>query len=205
MKAKSSSTAASGAPSQNIELSSLSARGAFLNELVRDATVGGNGSDVIIIVVLAENSGECGGFDQDMLQDRRSRRITVDGRSLTPTIIQMLRVGGSNAIGAQGSELLASVARALERHEQSKQAAWREDEVTTPFACLTARQREIMDLILAGHPNKIIAADLGISQRTVENHRASIMKKTGAKSLPALVRLAMVVEGSAQTARISQH
>ena len=50
---------------------------------------------------------------------------------------------------------------------------------------------QIMDLVLAGHPSKNIAADLGISQRTVENHRASIMKKTGSKSLPALARLAL--------------
>jgi two-component system CheB/CheR fusion protein len=53
-----------------------------------------------------------------------------------------------------------------------------------------------MDLVLAGHPSKIIAADLRISQRTVENHRASIMRKTGAKSLPALARLAMSVAGA---------
>jgi two-component system CheB/CheR fusion protein len=163
----------------------------------------GNGSDVIIVVVLAENSRERGGFDQDALHDRRLRRIMVDGRSMTPTIIQALRVGGADAIGAQGGELLASVARALEWHEQSRQAAWRDDYVATSFAGLTARQREIMDLILAGHPNKIIAADLGISQRTVENHRASIMRKTGAKSLPALVRLAMVAERVAPAARTS--
>jgi len=48
-----------------------------------------------------------------------------------------------------------------------------------------------MELVLAGHPSKNIAADLGISQRTVESHRAAIMKKTGSKSLPALARLAL--------------
>jgi two-component system CheB/CheR fusion protein len=63
---------------------------------------------------------------------------------------------------------------------------------TSHVARLTVREHQIMELILLGEPNKIIAADLGISQRTVENHRASIMKKTGAKSLPALARLALL-------------
>ena len=64
------------------------------------------------------------------------------------------------------------------------------------FAGLTPRQREIMELVVAGRPSKNIAAHLGISQRTVENHRASIMKKTGSKSLPALTRFALVAGGS---------
>src|SRR4029079_12029447 len=88
-------------------------------------------------------------------------------------------------------ELLASVERALEQsRDSSKLLAWREG-AGNPMADLTPRQRQIMDLVLAGHPSKNIAADLGISQRTVETHRASIMKKTGAKSLPALARLAL--------------
>jgi two-component system CheB/CheR fusion protein len=48
---------------------------------------------------------------------------------------------------------------------------------------------EIIDMVLAGHPSKNIAADLHLSQRTVENHRAAIMLRTGTKSLPALARL----------------
>ena len=58
-------------------------------------------------------------------------------------------------------------------------------------ARLTPRQRQIMELVLAGHPSKIIAADLGISQRTVENHRAAIMKKTASTSVAALARVAL--------------
>jgi two-component system CheB/CheR fusion protein len=64
---------------------------------------------------------------------------------------------------------------------------------TTRVGSLTARQRQILNLVLAGHPSKNIAADLGISQRTVDNHRAAIMRKTGSKSLPALVRTALAL------------
>ncbi len=57
--------------------------------------------------------------------------------------------------------------------------------------CLTPRQRQILELVLAGAPTKTIAADLQLSQRTVDNHRAAIMRKLGAKSLPSLIRIAL--------------
>lgn len=59
---------------------------------------------------------------------------------------------------------------------------------------LTCRQHQILDQVLAGHPSKNIAADLGISRRTVENHRAAIMQRTGATSLPALARMAIAAD-----------
>lgn len=74
-----------------------------------------------------------------------------------------------------------------------KLLAWREGAVSH-IADLTSREHEIMCLVLAGQPSKNIAVDLGISRRTVENHRASVMKKTGSKSLPALARLVFVVD-----------
>jgi two-component system CheB/CheR fusion protein len=56
---------------------------------------------------------------------------------------------------------------------------------------LAGHRRQVMDLVLAGHPSKNIAAALGVSQRTVENQRAAVMKKTGSRSIPALIRLAL--------------
>ena len=72
------------------------------------------------------------------------------------------------------------------------------------LASLTPRQRQIMLLVLNGQPSKNIAADLGISQRTVENHRALIMKRTATKSLPALARLALAGSESASMASSQQ-
>jgi len=56
---------------------------------------------------------------------------------------------------------------------------------------LTPRQHEVLNLVLAGKASKVIAFELGISQRTIESHRAAIMEKLGAKSVPELVRLAL--------------
>jgi len=76
---------------------------------------------------------------------------------------------------------------------QFKLIALREAAATV-LSTLTTRQQQIMQLVIDGHPSKNIAADLGISQRTVENHRAAIMKKTGSHSLPELARLALAAE-----------
>jgi two-component system CheB/CheR fusion protein len=119
--------------------------------------------------------------------------IMITGNSDVPMAVQAMKAGASDFIEKpiHREELLASIARALERsRDATKLSAWRE-EATSRVDVLTPRQRQIMDLVLAGHPSKNIAADLGVSQRTVENHRASIMKRTGARSLPALARLAL--------------
>jgi two-component system CheB/CheR fusion protein len=124
---------------------------------------------------------------------QRLPAVMITGSSDVPMAVQAMKAGASDFIEKPiGSDrLLACVAHALEEaRDSSKLAAWRET-AADQIACLTERQLQIMDLVLAGHPSKNIAADLGISQRTVENHRASIMKKTGSKSLPALARLAL--------------
>jgi len=119
--------------------------------------------------------------------------IMITGRSDVTMAVQAMKNGASDFIEKPIGrlELLASVTRALEQaRDTTATATWRVT-ATAQIASLTVRQREVMVMVLDGHPNKNIAADLGISQRTVENHRASIMKKTGTKSVPALARLAL--------------
>jgi two-component system CheB/CheR fusion protein len=119
--------------------------------------------------------------------------IMITGHGDVPMAVQAMKAGAvdfiEKPIGYR--ELLATVERALEQAgDTTKLSAWREA-ASTSIARLTTRQRQVMDLVLAGHPSKNIAADLGVSQRTVENHRAAVMKKTGSRSIPALIRLAL--------------
>ena len=77
-------------------------------------------------------------------------------------------------------ELFAeSIERALNHSDQLSKTATLRRTAAAHIATLTRRQHEIMDLVIAVHPSKPIAADLGISQHTVENHRASICGKQG--------------------------
>jgi two-component system CheB/CheR fusion protein len=127
--------------------------------------------------------------------------IMITGRSDVPMAVEAMKVGASDFLEKpiRGIELLAGVGRALESSRDSgKLMEWRKD-AADHLACLTQRQHQIMAMVLAGQPSKNIAADLGISQRTVENHRASIMKKAGVRSLPALARLALAAAGTLMT------
>jgi two-component system response regulator FixJ len=68
------------------------------------------------------------------------------------------------------------------------------DRTREHVASLTPREREVLDLVILGKPNKVMAADLGVSQRTIEIHRARVMEKMQARSLAQLVRMMMDVE-----------
>jgi len=123
----------------------------------------------------------------------RLQTIMITGDSDVAMAVQAMKAGACDFIEkpVRADELIASIGHALERaSDDNKRTAW-QDEAANQMANLTARQHEIMDMVLAGHPSKNIAADLDISQRTVENHRAAIMRKTGTKSIPALARLAV--------------
>ncbi|HEX2334872.1 MAG TPA: response regulator, partial [Hyphomicrobiaceae bacterium] len=119
--------------------------------------------------------------------------IMITGSGAVPMAVQAMKAGAVDFIEKPvgHEELLASVKRALDQTRDTATLSARRETAALSVASLTTRQRQILDLVLAGHPSKNIAADLGISQRTVDNHRAAIMKKTGSKSLPALIRTAL--------------
>ena len=128
--------------------------------------------------------------------------IVVTGQSDVPMAIRAMKAGASDFIEkpVSRSDLLASIVHALDGSQDAAKLTARHEAAAARVAGLTQRQREIMALVLAGHPSKNIAADLGISQRTVENHRASIMHRTGAASLPALARLALAASSETGSA-----
>ena len=123
--------------------------------------------------------------------------IMITGQGDVAMAVQAMKAGATDFLEKPVSpdELLASIDGALERAQDSTEVSvQRRHEAAARFARLTPRQRTIMELIIQGRPNKIIAYDLGVSQRTVESHRAAIMSRTGVKSLAELVRLAMAAE-----------
>ncbi|WP_239451715.1 chemotaxis protein CheB [Elioraea rosea] len=119
--------------------------------------------------------------------------VIITGHGDVAMAVQAMQVGASDFIEkpVQRDVLVSSIMRAMEQGRDSRHHRARAEEAVRLLSRLTPRQRQIMDLVLAGVPSKNIATDLGISQRTVENHRAAIMHKTEARSLPALARLAV--------------
>jgi FixJ family two-component response regulator len=124
--------------------------------------------------------------------------IVVAGPSEVQTAVDALKAGVVDFLEKPicCDVLLASVERALIRGRESEQFNLDHEAAADRLLELTPRQRQVMDLILAGHPSKNIAVDIGVSQRTVESHRAEVMRKTGARSMPALARLALAAIGT---------
>jgi two-component system, chemotaxis family, CheB/CheR fusion protein len=120
--------------------------------------------------------------------------IMVTGNGDIHMAVGAMTAGALNFIEkpVDRTELLSSIEAAFDLMKGASTVVSVREAAVARIATLTPRQRQIMDLVLAGHPSKNIAADLKISQRTVENHRAAIMKKAGATSLPALIRVGII-------------
>jgi two-component system CheB/CheR fusion protein len=126
--------------------------------------------------------------------------VMFTGHGDVRTAVQAMKAGAMDFLEKPVGRdaLVASITRLLEQPDAGPARAEREKAGALRLASLSTRERDIMDRVLAGHPSKNIAADLKISQRTVENHRAALMRKMGAKSLPEFVRLALAAQDAPQ-------
>jgi FixJ family two-component response regulator len=88
-------------------------------------------------------------------------------------------------------DLIERIQRALERDRTSRADLGQRDRIRERRDSLTPREREVLTLVTSGKANKVMAADLGLSQRTIEIHRARVMEKMGASSVAQLVRMMM--------------
>jgi FixJ family two-component response regulator len=95
-----------------------------------------------------------------------------------------------------GTELLACVNQALDKCLQLHEQAQEIKSMQSRLEKLTIREKEIMKLMVEGHTSKEIADRLGISFRTVENHRAQVMHKTGSSNLLGLARIEAHLQGT---------
>jgi two-component system response regulator FixJ len=91
-------------------------------------------------------------------------------------------------------DLLDRVQRALTKDADNRRDIKLHDMIRAHFELLTPREREVLQLIVSGKPNKVMAANLGVSQRTVEIHRARVMEKMQAGSLAQLVRMSLELQ-----------
>jgi two-component system response regulator FixJ len=134
----------------------------------------------------------------DLLSAMRERHIfmpiiLITAHADVPLAVQAMKMGAIDLIEKPFDDeaLLAAIRQALKRWNDDATRVAKTQSIRARLATLTRRENEVLNGLLKGQPNKVIAHELGISMRTVEVHRASVMAKMEARSLPELVQLAL--------------
>ncbi|HEY1685810.1 MAG TPA: LuxR C-terminal-related transcriptional regulator, partial [Tepidisphaeraceae bacterium] len=137
----------------------------------------------------------------DLLQNLRSRNIQiptliVSGTGTIPMVVEGMKMGVVDFLEkpADPTVLLQKVRAALELDNRQRTQAAELEPITRKLASLTSRERQLLKLLVRGLSSKQVAAELNISVKTVENHRANLMQKTGALNAADLTRMAMLVD-----------
>jgi two-component system response regulator FixJ len=136
------------------------------------------------------------------LQEELNRRgavipvIFITGHGDIPMAVEAMRHGAFDFIQKpfRDQDLIDRVQQALARDQETREALKEHGRIRARLGSLTPREREVLDLLTKGQANKVMAQELGLSQRTVEIHRAHVMEKMGAKSVAQLVRMTMDLE-----------
>lgn len=138
-------------------------------------------------------------LQEKMASEQRDLPIVfLSGANELPIAVKAMRAGAADflqkPVGRE--DLRDSVERALKERDRSGQGQEEREAVARRLAALTERERQVMELMVAGELNKNIAANLGISLRTVEHHRHSVLRKMAVRSLARLVQMVGMNSGS---------
>ncbi|MBS0416067.1 MAG: response regulator transcription factor [Proteobacteria bacterium] len=122
--------------------------------------------------------------------------IFITGHGDVPMAVEAMQQGAFDFLQKpfRDQDLIERVQRALAKDQSNRAELSEQAKVRERFESLTPREREVLALVTSGKPNKVMAADLNVSQRTVEIHRARVMEKMHASSLAQLVRMMMDLE-----------
>lgn len=117
--------------------------------------------------------------------------IFITGHGDVPMAVEAMQKGAVDFIQKpfRDQDLLDRITEALKTDKDRREEQQQHAEVSMRVDRLTNREREVFDLVVTGKPNKVIAYELGVSQRTVEIHRARVMEKMQARSLADLVKM----------------
>ena len=126
-------------------------------------------------------------------EDVRIPVIVLTGHGDVPAAVRALKGGAVDFVEKpfNPQALLDLIQQAIAKDTEIQELAAQEAQVAERVALLTPREHEVMDLVVAGKANKVIAIELAISERTVELHRGRIMKKMQARSLAELMRMVL--------------
>jgi two-component system response regulator FixJ len=121
--------------------------------------------------------------------------IFITGHGDIPMAVEAMQHGAFDFLQKpfRDQDLLDRVQKAIAKDTENRRSQSDVAQIRRRFDELTPREREVLNMMMAGKSNKVMAADLGLSQRTVEIHRARVMEKTDAHSVAQLVRMAMDV------------
>ena len=134
---------------------------------------------------------------QQRLNERHSILpiIFITGHGDVPMAVEAMQAGAVDFIQKpfRDQDLIDRINQALEKDSNNRAALGERNDIRHRLETLTPREREVLDLVVHGKANKVIAGDLKLSQRTVEIHRARVMEKMQASSLAHLVRMVLEV------------
>ena len=124
--------------------------------------------------------------------------IFITGHGDVPMAVAAMQQGAFDFLQKpfRDQDLMDRIQRALEKDRANRAELGERSLIRQHHETLTPREREVLALVTSGKANKVMAADLGLSQRTIEIHRARVMEKMGASSLAHLVRMVLDLEDS---------